>query len=423
VSPYPRRVTSAPTSRTRQRLRVHTGRAARADLLAELPHPQHALAWVRDGSGLVGWGEAARLEVSGPNRFAEADSWWREFTAGLEVDDDLGVPGSGPVAFVSMAFADDPGHSVLVVPEVVRGRRNGHDWITTVGRDHVETQITPVRRPSTMRYADGQLSVTGFREAVKEAVARMRHGDLDKVVLAHDLLATADVVIDHRYVLDSLARRYPECWVYSVDGLLGATPELLLRRTGAVVDSRVLAGTTWPHDGMSDEELAAALLSSKKNREEHEYAIASLAQTLRPFCTTMSVEGPSVLRLPNVSHLSSDVIGTLKGNPSGSGEPSLLRLVAALHPTAAVGGTPRAAAITMIDELEGMDRGRYAGPVGWIDGNGDGELGIALRCAQVDGSTARLFAGCGLVAESDPDSEVREAHAKMRPMREALESM
>jgi menaquinone-specific isochorismate synthase len=124
-----------------------------------------------------------------------------------------------------------------------------------------------------------------------------------------------------------------------------------------------------------------------------------------------------VLRLPNVSHLSSDVIGTLNGTPS------LLALGEALHPTAAVGGTPRAEAIAMIDELEGMDRGRYAGPVGWIDGNGDGELGIALRCAQVNGRTARLYAGCGLVAESDPDSEVREAHAKMLPFREALEGM
>jgi menaquinone-specific isochorismate synthase len=177
----------------------------------------------------------------------------------------------------------------------------------------------------------------------------------------------------------------------------------------------VLAGTTWPHDGMSDEELEAALMSSPKNLEEHDYAIRSLADTLKPFCTTMSVEGPSVLRLPNVSHLSSDVIGTL------SGSPSLLRLGEALHPTAAVGGTPRADAIRLIEELEGLDRGRYAGPVGWIDGNGDGELGIALRCAQVDGRTARLYAGCGIVAESDPDSEVCEAHAKMRPMRDALE--
>ncbi|QQQ76060.1 chorismate-binding protein [Saccharothrix sp. 6-C] len=409
-------MTSAPASRTRQRLRVHTRRVAGDDLLDRLPAPTGALSWVRDGTGLVGWGEAARFEVSGPDRFAAADRWWREFTDGLDVDDRLGVPGAGPVAFVSMAFSDRPGHSVLVVPEVVLGRRNGHSWLTTIG-DVGKRRVEPVRRPSQVRYSDGQVSVTGYREAVRAAVERMRAGELEKVVLAHDLLAVADVDIDHRFVLEGLARRYPECWVYAVDGLIGATPELLLRRSGSVVDSRVLAGTTWPHDGMSDDELAAALLSSGKNRDEHEYAVASLVQTLRPFCETMSVEGPSVLRLPNVSHLSSDVIGTL------SGTPSLLALGAALHPTAAVGGTPRADAIAMIAELEGMDRGRYAGPVGWIDGNGDGELGIALRCAQVDGRTARLFAGCGLVAESDPDSEVHEAHAKMLPFREALEGM
>ena len=386
-------------------------------LLEELPYPQGALSWIRDGSGLVGWGEAARFEASGPNRFADADRWWHDFTSTLDVEDEVDQPGTGPVAFVSMAFSDDPGHSVLVVPEVVLGRRNGQSWVTTVGRARPAADVTPVRRPSTVRYSDGQLSVTDFRGAVEAAVKRMRDGELDKVVLAHDLLAVADVPIDQRFVLEGLSRRYPDCWVYAVDGLLGATPELLLRRTGSVVDSRVLAGTTWPHDGMSDEELAAALLSSPKNLEEHDYAIRSLADTLKPFCTTMSVEGPSVLRLPNVSHLSSDVIGTL------SGSPSLLRLGAALHPTAAVGGTPRAHAIKVIDELEGMDRGRYAGPVGWIDGNGDGELGIALRCAQLDGRTARLYAGCGLVAESDPDNEVAEAHAKMLPMREALEGL
>ncbi|WP_158845125.1 isochorismate synthase [Saccharothrix deserti] len=409
-------MTSAPASRTRHRLRVHTRHVAGDDLLGRLPAPTGALSWVRDGTGLVGWGEAARFEASGPDRFAAADRWWRAFTDALDVDDEIGVPGTGPVAFVSMAFSDRPGHSVLVVPEVVMGRRNGHSWLTTIGPAGGRA-VEPVRKPSEVRYADGQVSVTGYRAAVRAAVERMRAGELDKVVLAHDLLAVADIEIDHRFVLEGLARRYPECWVYAVDGLIGATPELLLRRSGSVVDSRVLAGTTWPHDGMSDDELAAALLSSGKNRDEHEYAVTSLVETLRPFCSTMSVDGPSVLRLPNVSHLSSDVIGTL------SDTPSLLALGEALHPTAAVGGTPRADAIAVIEELESMDRGRYSGPVGWIDGNGDGELGIALRCAQVDGRTARLYAGCGLVAESDPDSEVHEAHAKMLPFREALEGM
>ncbi|GLZ30626.1 isochorismate synthase [Lentzea sp. NBRC 105346] len=382
-----------------------------------LPDPDHALAWVRDGSGLVGWGEAARLEVRGPDRFEQADRWWRDFVAALDVDDELGVPGSGPVAFVSMAFADDPGHSVLIVPEVVLGRRNGDTWVTTIAGSTPDPAIEPLRRPETVRYSNGQLPVTAYREAVRKAVARMRDGELDKVVLAHDLLAVTDKRLDQRYVLRGLARRYPECWTYAVDGLVGATPELLLRRTGSVVDSRVLAGTTWPHDGMTDTDLAQSLMSSVKDLEEHDYAVMSLAETLRPFCSTMSVEGPSVLRLPNVSHLSSDVIGTL------SSSASLLRLGEAVHPTAAVGGTPTVDATSLISQLEGMDRGRYAGPVGWIDGNGDGELGIALRCAQIDGSTARLFAGCGVVADSDPDTEVQEAHAKMRPMREALEGL
>lgn len=393
---------------------MHTRRAEADDPLGRLPAPTGALSWVRDGAGLVGWGEAARFEVSGPDRFAAADRWWREFTGDLDVDDELGVPGSGPVAFVSMAFGDRPGRSVLVVPEVVVGRRDGHAWLTTVG-DRAPCEVVPVRGPSQVRYADGELSVTAYREAVRAAVGRMRAGELDKVVLAHDLLAVADAEIDQRFVLRGLARRYPECWVYAVDGLVGATPELLLRRTGRAVGSRVLAGTTWPRDGVPDDELAAALLASDKDREEHGYAVSSLVETLRPFCSTMAVDGPSVLRLPNVSHLSSDVLGEL------SGTPSLLALGAAVHPTAAVGGTPRADAVRVIEELEGFDRGRYAGPVGWIDGNGDGELGIALRCAQVSGRTARLFAGCGLVAESDPDTEVREAHAKMLPVREALE--
>ncbi|MFD7654176.1 isochorismate synthase MenF [Actinosynnema sp. NPDC059797] len=407
-------MTTAPASRIGRRLRVRTTAATDVDLLGRLPSSTGALSWVREGSGLVGWGEAARFEVSGPDRFAAADRWWRGFAADLDVDDELGVPGSGPVAFASMAFDDRPGHSVLVVPEVVVGRRNGRTWVTTIG-DREPREITPVRRPSEVRYADGELSVTAYREAVRAAVERMRAGELDKVVLAHDLLAVADADIDQRFVLRGLARRYPGCWVYAVDGLVGATPELLLRRTGRVVDSRVLAGTTWPRDGATDDELAGALLSSRKDREEHGYAVASLVETLRPFCSALSVDGPSVLRLPNVSHLSSDVIGELRGTPS------LLALGAALHPTAAVGGTPRAAATGVIRELEGMDRGRYAGPVGWIDANGDGELGIALRCARISGRTARLFAGCGLVAGSDPDTEVREAHAKMRPVREALE--
>ena len=212
-------------------------------LLQRLPHAGDALAWVRDGSGLVGWGEAARLEVTGPDRFARARDWWRAVVAHAEVDDEVGVRGSGPVAFGSFAFRDDE-PSVLVVPEVVLGRAEGRTWLTTVGEPPRLASPEPVRGTRGLRYAHGELPVTEFRDAVRRAVDRIADGELDKVVLAHDLLAVADDDIDVRAVLAGLAARNPDCWTFAVDGLVGATPELLVSRTGDRVVSRVLAGTT-----------------------------------------------------------------------------------------------------------------------------------------------------------------------------------
>ncbi|MFB9905232.1 isochorismate synthase [Allokutzneria oryzae] len=417
-------MTSAPEKGIAARLRVHSRpMGADTELLDLLPAPDGVLTWLRDGEGLVGWGEALRFTPSGPNRFTQADLWWRGVCEHSEVLDEVRLPGTGAVAFVSMAFADHPGDSVLVVPRVLVGRRDGVTWVTEISADGdgapVNRSVQPVRRTGTVRYSEGELPVTGYRRAVRAAVDRMRAGELGKVVLAHDLVATAEEPFDPRFLLHGLAERYPSCWVYAVEGLLGATPEMLLSKLDDEVTSRVLAGTSWPHGGVSADELAARLLSSPKNREEHAYAVESLVETLRPHCATLRAPAsPEVLRLPNVLHLSSDVTGRLRQTTDA---PSLLRLAAAVHPTAAVGGTPQKAAVEMIAELERMDRGRYAGPVGWIDARGDGELGIALRCAQVIGTTARLFAGCGLVADSDPDSEVTEAAAKLVPIRDALE--
>jgi menaquinone-specific isochorismate synthase len=387
-------------------------------LLDLLPDDRNPLSWVRDSDGLVGWGEVARITVAGADRFAEADAWWRSFTAGLQVSDAVGVPGTGPVAFASFTFTNESAGSVLVVPRVLVGRRDGVAWITEFSHGDGPSAVravSPVRPSGTLRFADGLLPVSGYRRAVAEAVRRMRAGELDKAALAHDLLAVADAPYDPRFLLGGLAQRYPTCWSYSVDGLVGATPELLVRRAGGTVSSRVLAGTIWP--GECDD-LPGQLLGSAKDRHEHALAVDSLAAALYPLCTALDVpDTPSVIALQNVSHLASDVHGTLDPQTPAS----LLQLAAAVHPTAAVGGTPRDAALALISELEGMDRGRYAGPVGWVDGNGDGELGIALRCAQLDGPVARLFAGCGVVADSDPDTEVREAAAKMVAVRDALE--
>jgi menaquinone-specific isochorismate synthase len=400
-------------------LRVRTHPVDDPGGLLDLLPDARPLCWVRDGEGLVGWGEVARFTATGPDRFAAADAWWRSFAAELDVRDDVDGEGTGPVAFTSFTFADNSPGSVVVVPRVVVGRAEGRAWITEfVGGDSVRP-VRPVRPSGPLSWADGRLPVAGYRAAVAAAVARMRAGELDKAALAHDLLAVAAAPLDPRFLLGGLARRYPSCWSFAVDGLVGATPELLVRRSGATISSRVLAGTAWSEAVLSETgapadraELARQLLSSEKDRWEHALAVESLAEALRPLCASLDVpEVPGVLALHNVSHLASDVEGKLDRDAPAT----LLRLAAAVHPTAAVGGTPRRAA-----ELEGMDRGRYAGPVGWMDADGNGELGIALRCAQLDGPVARLFAGCGVVADSDPDTEVREAAAKLLPIREAL---
>lgn len=386
-----------------------------------------ALSWVRDGAGLVGWGEAARLDTRGSHRFAEADRWWQHLREQFDIHDEVRRPGTGPVAFASMAFADDPGESVVVVPRVVLGQRDGVRWLTTIGEeDATAEEPTPVRRPGVVRYSDGQLSTTSFREAVAEAVRRMQQDSgISKIVLAHDRMASTAQPLDTRFLLQNLAERYPNCWTFAVDGLVGATPELLLERADERVRSQVLAGTIWPRNGVRSDELAGELFASTKDRHEHAYAIDSLAATLAPFCSQLSVpEEPAVLRLRNVMHLASDVSGLLNEQAAHNGTASLLRLVGAVHPTAAVGGTPTPDAVRAISELEGMDRGRYSGPVGWFDADGNGEFGVALRCAQIqDASTVRLFAGCGIVADSDPDMEVVEAEAKLLPVREALEGV
>ena len=208
------------------------------------------------------------------------------------------------------------------------------------------------------------------------------------------------------------------CWTFHVEGLFGATPEMLVRRERGLVTSRVLAGTIRrTGDDERDLALAATLARSSKDLEEHEYAVRSVADALDPHCSSMNVpEAPFVLHLPNVMHLATDVAGVVHD----SGTVSSLKLAESLHPSAAVGGTPTTPALALITEIEGMQRGRYAGPVGWIDASGDGEWGLALRSAEVLGDSVRLFAGCGIVAGSDPEAELAESQAKLVPVRDSL---
>ncbi|MET0953856.1 MAG: isochorismate synthase [Aeromicrobium sp.] len=391
------------------------------ELLALLP-PEDSLAWVHGGDGLVGWGRAAELRVSGSGRFAEASTWWSELARHAVVRDDVDVPGSGLVAFGSFAFTDDAEGSTLVVPEIVVGRRDGVSWVTVIGLGipslpEIRAAGTP-QQPVGTAFADGPVDSLTWQGMVAEAVRRIEAGSLDKVVLARDLVATVDEPLDVRAPLTRLAEDYPSCWTFHVDGFFGSTPEMLVRLERGLVTSRVLAGTIRrTGDDTHDLALAGSLARSSKDLEEHEYAVRSVADALAPHCTSMNVpEAPFVLHLPNVMHLATDVTGVMKNGASA------LTLAASLHPSAAVGGTPTAEAVALIREIEMLDRGRYAGPVGWIGASGDGEWGIGLRSAQVegDGRTVRLFAGCGIVADSVPADELAESNAKLIPVRDAL---
>ncbi len=386
-------------------------------------------AWVRDDTGFVGWGEVARFSVAGPERFSRAQRWWADWCAHARVDDGVGSAGTGPVAFASFTFDNGPAESVVIVPAVLVGRRAGRTWLTTVQVDGepepgvAMTEAAAEQPGRVLGWATGSRPRELWAQAVAEAIGRIAGGELDKVVLARDIVAELDGPLDSPGLLSRMAETFPDCWTFSVDGLVGATPELLVRRSGDRVTSRVLAGTVQRRgDDSVDAGLAEALLGSDKDLEEHEYAVHSVAESLAAHCTDLDVPvAPHVLMLANVAHLATDVTGSLVDDAPA------LALAASLHPTAAVCGTPTERALALIRELEGMDRGRYAGPVGWIDAHGDGELGLALRCAAVEDSprgpatALRLFAGCGIVAGSDPEAEIAESEAKLDAVRRALQ--
>ena len=384
-------------------------------LLALLPDAG-ALAWVRGGEGLVGWGCAARIELTGPSPFAEASAWWADVTAGAEVTDAVGLPGSGLVAFGSFAF--DGGSSVLVVPQVLVGSAGGRWWVTTVDDAPGPAPVPPVRPPGRLDVVDR--TAEAYTAAVTEAVRRIRAGQLEKVVLAREVQACLDAPLDVRWPLQRLAAEYPGCWTFSVDGLLGATPEMLVRLRDGKASSRVLAGTLRRSgDANRDLRMSRTFAGSVKDLEEHGYGVRSVVEALSRHSSEVDVpSAPFVLDLPNVMHLATDVTGTVRDGSTS------LDLLASLHPSAAVCGAPTETARAVIDEIEDLSRGRYAGPVGWLDARGDGEWGIALRCAEVDAadpSRLRLFAGCGIVEGSAPVDELAESAAKLLPMVSALQ--
>jgi menaquinone-specific isochorismate synthase len=377
--------------------------------------------WIRGSDGFIAFGEYKSHTVTGKKRFADASTWWQNELSQLEIKNNVHGVGTGPILFASFAFSEDE-PSLLTIPQIVVVQKNGKSWITWIGKEQPELS-KHIIEPSGLEltWEQGALNDNEWSQAVEEAVLRIKSGDLEKVVLAQDLLAHANKEIDPAALIQSLETEYPSTWLFLVDNLIGATPELLVRLSKSLVTSRVLAGTIRrTGDEERDFALAGSLAKSSKDLEEHEYAVRSVAEALEPFASSTNVpESPFVLHLPNVMHLATDVTGVINDTAT---KVDIFKLIAALHPSAAVCGTPTDKAMAVIGELEGMNRGRYAGPVGWIDAHGDGEMGIALRCGQIapDHRSIRVFAGCGIVAGSSADQELAESQAKLLPIRSAL---
>lgn len=383
--------------------------------LTDLLDADHPAAWIRDGYGLVGWGVHAVLRHTGSQTLTVAEQWFSDQLALLDVDDEVARPGTGPVALLSAAFDPATSESVFVIPEVVVGRDEHGAWVTVIGAPR-DAQAAVVDRHgdylplAATATSGGSVSGTHWQQVVAGAVDRIRAGALEKVVLARDLFVTSAGPIDERTLVRTLTGAYPSCWTFTVDGLTGATPELLASVHEGALFTRILAGTEWG-------EGAADRIVSAKNRAEHDYAARSAATALEKVAETLDIpDRPEVLTLPNLVHLATEIHGTLAAGVHP------LEVIAAMHPTAAVGGTPTDAAVQVIAELEPVSRGRYAGPVGWFDAAGNCEFGIALRSGQLadDRRSIHLYAGCGIVAESDPATELAESSRKFGVMLDAL---
>jgi menaquinone-specific isochorismate synthase len=355
---------------------------------------------------------------------AAADA--RELLSTIEVDGP-----HPPVAVGALPFSTSI-EGQLVVPEVlVRRERDGTTSLTVTGSD---PNSDPDAAAGAARWARGPSqvsddarpteyvvrSVTDVRrwsEQVTAAARAVAARRLDKVVLAREVAVTANRTIPVSEVVRRLGIAYPSCMVFAADGFVGASPELLVAREGERVRAQPLAGTAPRHGPPgSDLDAESALMTSAKERQEHRLVVNAVRETLARFCDVLDVpEVPSLVPIGIVAHLGSAIEGRL-AHPL----PSALELAVALHPTPAVAGTPTEAALVHLAAVEGVDRGRYAGPVGWVDAAGDGEWAVGIRSADLAGSSARLLAGAGIVAESVAEAELAETELKLQPMLNAI---
>lgn len=393
------------------------------DLIAMLPDAAGLKVWFGPGVKLLGWGEAAKLKFDSAHPIEEAARDWEKLAAACTVKFSADDPAQEqvaqrmPIAFGSFGFSSKT-TGYLVVPTATLALLEEGKFLITAGTGDPESLVAPMldqvqkqvlEEPAGLWTDPGQMTQGQWKDAVRRLVQLLKSGAASKVVLTRDMVVSAATKFDERFLLSRLAQLYPTTWVYAVEGLIGATPEMLAAMDGEDVISRVLAGTFAPGE-------ETKLLESHKDRQEHNFAVESVVRELDPLAEEMVVpKEPKLLTLPNVIHLCTDVEAVVRDG-------NLLDVVDALHPTAAVCGTPTELAFDILEATEKTERGRYSGPVGWIDASGSGEFGIALRCGQLnpDHKTIRLFAGGGIMPDSIPEVELVETRAKMRPLLDAL---
>jgi isochorismate synthase len=399
----------------------------------------------RDSFALATVGCAAAIDERGPQRFARAAARWRALAEHAACDDPDGPRGSGPLAVGGFAFAPDGGGAPhwagyepasLHVPEAAMARRGDEVLLTLAALarpDDVPEEVAARlearagelhQRPLPLLDPDpaGRFHVVSamppehYEAAVARGVERIRSGALDKIVLAREVQVHAPAPHDVPAVLGVLREAFPSCHVFCAargDGaFIAASPELLVRREGLRAGTLALAGSTRRSaDPAVDDHLGEQLLRSDKDREEQLIVTRRIVRALRPHSVWVTAaDDPVVVKMANIQHLATPIRAQLAQPVSA------VELAGLLHPTPAVGGEPIAAAAPLIPALEGLDRGWYAGPVGWTDRAEDGEFCVALRCALLSGAVARCYAGVGVVRDSDPAAELAETEVKLQAL-------
>ena len=379
-------------------------------------------AFVRGTDGFVALGDIARCSVGSA---AEIDAWWADLAGRIEHETEMpGVFGKGPLLLASLPFAPDSARRPFaIVPETIIGRRNGRSWLTVIGRDRVvptlpDHQPKP-EAPTGISYEPHTRSTDEWMARVDDVIGAVREGQFTKMIMARDERATASAPIDPRWVLQRLVTNQGRSWAYLIDGLVGSSPELMIHRRDGLTTSRVVAGTLPRVDGMSEHRQVAQLITSGGDLAEHRMAVQRVRTALARYFSALHVpEAPFVLTLPSILQLTTDIVGV------SPGEHSTLAMMDALHAVGAVGGVDASEVFGLLACFEAMDRGRYAGPIGWMDAQGDGDWTNAMTCGQLDadGASMRLFAGSSVGADSSPHTELVETEAKLAALKSALAS-